>query len=111
MTDFQREAEERLTAEPLVQGQVVEALVTGVDDTEKMVTLQIGNQKARLPLREMTWARKPNHKVPYYAAKVTKPSTVLKKHDVILVRLLKTFRETPKVQKRKRPPSRRNKDR
>jgi penicillin-binding protein 1A len=36
----------------------------------------------------MKWARRPNHKVPYYAAKVSVPSSVLKRGDVVRVRLL-----------------------
>lgn len=87
---FLNKANEAFNVDPPTPGQVVQALVTGVDDDAKTVTLRIGSAKGRLPLKEMKWARKPNHKVPYYAAKVSVPSSVLKKGDVVLVRLLRT---------------------
>ena len=70
-------------------GDVVEALVEGVDDGEGQVLVRLaGGELGRLPLSEMKWARPPDPAVAYYAARVKKPSEVLKMGDVILVRLV-----------------------
>jgi penicillin-binding protein 1A len=70
---------------------VVKGLVTQVDDKRKEVSIRLGKEMAYLPLKQMKWARKPNIKVPYYEARVRKPSSVLKPGDVVLVRILKKY--------------------
>jgi penicillin-binding protein 1A len=89
ISEFVAESIERLGSEPIGPGSVVEGVVEGVDDAKKEVVILIGKDACRLSLSEMKWARKPDPDVPYYAAKVRKPSDVLKQGDVILVRLLK----------------------
>ena len=74
---------------PPETGSVVECLVEKVDDERKEVILRIGDQKARLPLSAMKWARKPDTEVPYYSVTIKNPSEVLKMGDVILARLMK----------------------
>ena len=82
------EAEEKKHAlKKLETGEIVEAVVDDVNDPEKTVSLRIGSAKARLPLKKMKWARKPDPDVPYYAARLDRPSRALRKGDVILVRL------------------------
>lgn len=87
--DFKEGALDKFVSEPPDIGSVVEGLVESVDDEKKEVSVWIGEGYGRLPLLNMDWARKPNPKVAYYAAKVEKPSKVLKNGDVIRVRLLK----------------------
>ena len=70
---------------------VVKGLVIQVDDKRKEVSVRLGKEMACLPLKEMKWARKPNVKVPYYAARVKKASTILKPGDVVLVRILEKY--------------------
>ncbi len=70
---------------------VVQGLVTKVDDEKSRVSIRLGKEMACLPLKEMKWARKPDKKAPYYAARVKKPSSVLKSGDVVLVRVLKRY--------------------
>jgi hypothetical protein len=70
---------------------VVKGVVTKVDDGKKEVSVQLGKEMASLPLKEMKWARKPNKEVPYYAARVKTPSSVLKPGDVVLVRILEKY--------------------
>ena len=91
LIDFQKKAAESLIAEPPGPGEVVQAVVMKVDDNQNTVWVQLGTQMGRLLLERMEWARKPNHKVPYYAAKVKRPSQVLEKGDVIQVRILKPY--------------------
>ncbi|MBW1772675.1 MAG: PBP1A family penicillin-binding protein [Deltaproteobacteria bacterium] len=86
------DAERKRAAEALALktpsiGDVLEAVVESVDDEHKEVILGIGNWTGVLPLANMKWARKPNPKVPYYAAAVKKPSSVLERGDAVLVRI------------------------
>ena len=89
LDDFSLEASKRFILSPPGIDSIVEALVENVSDERKEVAVRIGDDAALLTLSKMKWARKPNFKVPYYAAKIKKPSRVLKKGDVILVRILK----------------------
>jgi penicillin-binding protein 1A len=108
ISEFIVESIEKLGSEPIGPGSVVEGVVEEVNDTKKEVVILIGKDASRLPLSEMNWARKPDPDVPYYAAKVRKPSDVLKRGDVILVRILKkveppfawevSLEQTPEVQ-------------
>ena len=79
----------KFESEPPGVGTVVTGLVESVDDHGGVVTVWVGGGTGRLPLSGMDWARKPNPKVAYYTSKVGKPSEVLKRGDVIRVRLLK----------------------
>lgn len=89
ISQFIVESIEKLGAEPIGPGSVVEGVVEEVNDAKKEVVVLVGKDACRLPLSEMKWARRPDPDVPYYAAKIRKPSAVLKRGDVILVRLLK----------------------
>jgi len=66
---------------------VVEGVVENVDDEKGEVLIALGDELGQLSLSEMSWARRPNPEVPYYAANVKTPSKVLKKGDVVLVRI------------------------
>ena len=69
--------------------QIVDALVTRVDDTLGLVTVRFAEGVGLIDLEEMNWARKPDPAVNYdYAQKLTKPSQALKPGDVILVRVV-----------------------
>jgi penicillin-binding protein 1A len=107
-SEFIVESMEKLGSEPISPGSVVEAVVEEVNDTKKEVIILVGKDACRLPLSEMKWARSPDPDVPYYASKVRRPSDVLKRGDVIFVRLLKkaekpfvwevALEQTPEVQ-------------
>ncbi len=68
-------------------GSVVEGLVLDVDDEKGEASVWVGGIIGRLPLSGMKWARRPNPEIAYYNARVKRPSTVLKRGDVILVGL------------------------
>ncbi len=106
---FRTKAIEEFLSAPLESGAVVQGLVAKVDDEKKEVTIQLGEETARLPLTEMKWARKPNKEIPYYAARVRKPSHVLSPGDVVLVRILRKYAGTlpdPKTGKGEPEPGR-----
>jgi penicillin-binding protein 1A len=93
-TDFRTKAIAQFLSAPPETGAVVEGLVAKVDDEKEAVTVYIGEETARLLLKEMTWARKPDKEIPYYEARVRKPSQVLSPGDLVLVRLSKKVGET-----------------
>jgi penicillin-binding protein 1A len=66
------------------------ATVTRVDDFARMIYVSIGDLVGIIPYEKFRWAKKriisENYK---FAPYVTKPSTILKKGDVILVQVLK----------------------
>jgi len=70
-------------------GSVVEGVVVNVDDKKKEVLVRMGGDMGRLPVSEMKWARRPDPEVSYFSRRVRSPSRVLKKGDVVLLRLLK----------------------
>ena len=91
--DFRIKAVEEFEANPPEIGSIVQGLVVTVDDRKKEVAIQIGEAMARLPLKGMKWARKPNKKIAYYSGKIRRPSQALKSGDVALVRILKNYSE------------------
>ncbi|MFO7601276.1 MAG: PBP1A family penicillin-binding protein, partial [Candidatus Desulfacyla sp.] len=92
-TDFRTKAVAEFLSASIKTGAVVEGLVAEVDDEKEAVTVYIGKEMARLPVKEMKWARRPDKEVPYYEARVRKPSQALSPADVVLVRLLKKVGE------------------
>jgi len=74
-------------ADQLTSDAVAQGLVTSVDDKHKRVEVALGPAKGFIAMEDMAWARKPNPEVGYWAAKITRPSSVLAAGDVIDVRL------------------------
>ncbi|MCD6261506.1 MAG: PBP1A family penicillin-binding protein [Deltaproteobacteria bacterium] len=107
-TKFVNRAKGKFKGHSLVIGSVVKALVQRIDDRKRQVDVLIGGLLCRLPLCNMKWARKPDIEKVYYLVRVHRPSEVLKKGDVILVRILKkdispyryevSLEQDPKVQ-------------
>ncbi len=91
MKAYETRALKDLTTGNLKVGSVVEGLVVKVDDKRGEVSVKLGKSLARLPLKKMKWARKPDKEVAYYESRVRKPSAVLTPGDVILVRLLEKY--------------------
>ncbi|MBW2058264.1 MAG: PBP1A family penicillin-binding protein [Deltaproteobacteria bacterium] len=60
-------------------------VVTGL--APESVEVMVGHYQGRLALQDMLWARKPDPKVAYNTVRVKKPGDVLKKGDVIRVRV------------------------
>lgn len=84
---MQAEQEKELEQEQPEIGDTIKGIVAGIDDGKGEVTVLIGRRLGLLTLTEMTWARKPDHEVPYYRAKLRKPGEALQKGDLILCRL------------------------
>ena len=95
-----KEKREKLADAGLVAGRYSKALVLEVDDAGKMVTLDLGGQPARLALKDMEWARRPEADgTRHPRAKIKKPSFALELGDVVLVRIKKVSGEVvPEIQ-------------
>ena len=70
-------------------GNIVKGVVIDVNDAEKTVLVRFVGGRGRIPLSDMTWARKPDPEVAWYRpyAAVKKPSQALIVGDVIWVKI------------------------
>ncbi|MFZ2633880.1 MAG: PBP1A family penicillin-binding protein [Desulfosalsimonadaceae bacterium] len=73
---------------PLQADMIIKGIVTQVSDKTGSVNVRIGTEHGIIRLKDMTWARKPNPNVDYYAAVISAPSQALRVGDVILVRVI-----------------------
>jgi penicillin-binding protein 1A len=70
------------------KGQVIEALITNVDDGMGLVTARFADGQGLIDIADMTWARRFDTSVNLKRApKITKPSQALKAGDVVLVKV------------------------
>jgi len=60
--------------------------VIKVDDSQKVVTVRMGNALGQIAIEDMEWARRPDPEVAYYETKIKIPSEALHVGDVILVK-------------------------
>ncbi len=72
-----------------VTDSIVKGVVVDVNDAEETVLVRFAGGRGRIPLSDMTWARKPNPEVAWYRpyARITKPSQALAVGNVILVKI------------------------
>jgi len=87
MEAFKKEIWKKLMNDPIKIDSIVEGIVENVEDEKGEVIVSLGEELGLLPVKEMQWARSPNPEVPYYAVTVKTPSKILKKGDVVLVRI------------------------
>lgn len=72
----------------VAKDQIVDGLVTKVDDAHGLVTVRFGEAQGLIDISEMGWARKFDTSVnSLHQQKIQKPSVALKVGDVILVRV------------------------
>jgi penicillin-binding protein 1A len=84
---FLDDLEQKLENTPIAEGNEYLGVVTEV--TAKSATVMVGKHEGRLSVRDMAWARQPNPDVAYNVVTVKNPAKVLKKGDVIRVRVTK----------------------
>jgi len=90
---FKKESQRKLMNDPPEIDSIIQGIVEDVDDEKGEVMVSLGEESGLLPITEMRWARRPNPKVPYYAATVKKPGKVMKKGDVVFVRIKDRIQE------------------
>ena len=93
---------------PLQADMITKGIVTRVNDQTGSVNVRIGGEQGIIRIKDMTWARKPNPNVDYYAAVISAPSQALRVGDVILVSVISkeegrkewnlTLEQTPEVE-------------
>ncbi len=76
-----------LKEKPLVEGTSTQGVVIHINDKKGITTVQIGDERGTIPIKNMRWARKPNPNLTSRQAPVRKISQVLKTGDVIFVRV------------------------
>jgi penicillin-binding protein 1A len=90
--------------EYLSKGQIVDAVVTKVDDLLGVVTARFADAQGMIDLADMAWAHKPDPTVnAAYAPKISKPSQAVKIGDVILVKVTGDKFSSPRLLKEVAP--------
>ncbi|MFW5908018.1 MAG: penicillin-binding protein 1A [Desulfosalsimonas sp.] len=84
---FSQKLHKELKEKGLETGMIIRGVVVEIDDKKGRVFVKMGKATGAIPVENMSWARKPNPKIPYGRVKVTKPGKVLKTGDVVLVKL------------------------
>ncbi len=74
---------------------VMKAVVADVDDELGIVKVFLPDYQGIIDIDTMSWARKPNKDIRWDLDKITKPSVVLKRGDVVDVRLIQNQFVTP----------------
>jgi penicillin-binding protein 1A len=82
---FSQQIEKEQALHPLAPGVVTKGVVIDIDDKAGKVTVRMGGQRGVIAIDDMRWARKPNPDVPYYQARLSRPSQALFLGDVIQV--------------------------
>ena len=89
---FSKTVQSGLEDHPLEVGQTLKGVVIKVDDSQKVVTVRIGNALGQIAIEDMEWARKPDPEMAYYETKVKLPGEALRVGDVILVKIKATIK-------------------
>ena len=90
---IKNETDEEFKKTPPVKDLIVKGIVDEVDDEAEQASVWVGNLRCLLPIKNMEWARKPNHEVSYFSVKLKKISDAIKPGDIILCRLDKPAEE------------------
>lgn len=90
---FSKTVQSGLEDHPLEVGQTLKGVVIKVDDSQKVVTVRIGNALGQIAVEDMEWARKPDPEVAYFETKIKLPSEALHVGDVILVKVKAKMKE------------------
>jgi penicillin-binding protein 1A len=77
----------KISGSMLEKGVVYTGVVLDVDDENKVTRVRVGDFSGIIPLKTMTWARRPDPDVAYYESKVKNPSRVFTTGDVIQVQV------------------------
>ena len=86
----------------ITKGQIVDGLVTKVDDAAGLVTVRFADGQGLIDIADMSWARRFDTAVNLKRApKITKPSVALRAGDIILVKVFDDkFRKTTMAAKK-----------
>lgn len=85
---FSKQIKEKMQEKPLEKNQIVQGVVTEINDSKNETLVKIGEDIGIIPLKRMAWARKPNPEIGYSGNSVKKPGDVLRTGDVIYVKTI-----------------------
>ena len=85
---FSKQIKEKMLEKPLENNQIVQGVVTEINDSKNETLVKIGEDIGIIPLKRMAWARKPNPEIGYSGNSVKKPGGVLRTGDVIYVKTI-----------------------
>jgi len=80
--------QKRLEKTPVKEGEIYEGIVAEVNSEKFYAEVMLGEKTAgRIPLRDIRWARKPDHEVASFEVAVKDPAEVFAIGDLILVKI------------------------
>lgn len=83
-------------------GDIVEGIVTQVDDKWGLVYIRFAGQKGLIDMDSMKWARTPDPNVASWSAEIAKPSEALKQGDIIQIKLINNNFASQKIREKLR---------
>ena len=105
---FSKQIKEKIIEKPLEKNQIVQGIVIDINESKNETLVRIGDEKGIIPLKRMSWARKPNPRIAYHENSVKKSGDVLKPGDLIYVKTIEkqaeknmwelSLEQEPKVQ-------------
>ncbi|MDH3974008.1 MAG: PBP1A family penicillin-binding protein [Deltaproteobacteria bacterium] len=85
---FIEELQKKLENHPVKEGEIYKGIVVKVNSAKKYVDVKIGKDAVgRIPLKDMQWARLPDHTVGYLEGRIKDPADALAAGDVIDVKI------------------------
>lgn len=90
---FCRTVSEQIQGNLLEKETIYQGVVLSVDDAHQITRVRVGDFQGIMPMKTMTWARKPNPEIAYSNVRVKNPSQVLGPGDVISVTMTQELPE------------------
>jgi penicillin-binding protein 1A len=85
---FLENQKETINCENISPGLETEAVVTSVNNKDKYVLVKFCQYTAKIPIQNMSWARKPDPEKYYLYHKISRPGQALRKNDLILIKII-----------------------
>ncbi|MDY0132270.1 MAG: PBP1A family penicillin-binding protein [Desulforegulaceae bacterium] len=83
-----------VNSDQIEPGFELEAVVVQINDKENYAIVKFCQSSAKIPIQNMSWARKPNPNRYYLYHKIKSPGQALKKNDLVLIRLVSKNEKT-----------------
>ena len=93
MEAFNNKIKENLREEPFGKDQIVQGIVTGINNSQNEAVVKIGDEIGIIPIETMAWARKANPQFASNEGGVKKPGDVLSRGDLIYVKTVEKQKE------------------
>lgn len=84
---FLEEQKNKINPNDIAKGFETNAVVTLVNDNDKFALVKFCGYTGKIPIQNMSWARKPDPEKYYLYHRIEKPGQALKKNDLIIIKL------------------------